>query len=46
MKATARVQRWLPEAKTIEVEAHMAVTCGSYSFNGRLLTTVQIMDGG
>ena len=48
MKVTARVQRQLPEAKTTEVETCMATYlwfAQLQTFDGRLLTPVQIMDG-
>ena len=45
VKATARVQYLLPEAKATEVEACIAA-CGLHTFNSKLLPRVQIMDDG
>ena len=35
LRETVRVQYWRPKAKTIEVEAHMALICASTDDAGR-----------
>ena len=49
MKATARLQRQRPEAKTTGVQERMATYLWFVelqTFNGTLLTTVQTMNSG